>query len=112
MVWLQNLLFELEISRKNSIFYSDNHSAIYLANNLVFYSRTKHIELKYHYIQELLEKRILQLVKIRVSENFADILTKVVTLVKLKLCITSTGLRPSGFVDDIAIMSYLKLKEA
>lgn len=92
MVWLQNFLGELGKGQTNSILYSDSQSAIFLAKNPAFHSRTKHIELKYHYIRYLLEKKTLQLVKIPGSENPADMLTKVVTLEKLKLCMASTGL--------------------
>lgn len=93
MEWLhQNLLGELGKEYKNSIIYSDSQSAIFLANNSAFHKRTKHIRLKYHYIRHLLEMEILQLLKIRGSENPADMFTKVVALEKLKLCIASIGL--------------------
>ncbi|KAL1549635.1 1,8-cineole synthase, chloroplastic-like [Salvia divinorum] len=67
-------------------------SAIFLAKNLAFHSKTKHMELKYHYIQHLLEMKIVQLEKILGSENPADMFTKVMTLEKLKLCVASIGL--------------------
>ncbi len=92
MVWLQNFLRELGKEQKNGILYSDSQSAIFLAHNPAFHSRTKHIELKYHYIRYLLEEKVLQLVKIRGEANPATMFTKVVTLEKLKLCMASTGL--------------------
>ena len=92
MVWLQNFLRELGNEHKDRILYSDSQSAIHLAKNPAFHSRTKHIELKYHYIRYLLERKVLRLMKIRGSENPADMLTKVVTLDKLKLYMASTGL--------------------
>jgi transposase InsO family protein len=93
MVWLQNFLRELGKEQGNSILYSDSQSAIHLAKNPAFHSRTKHIEVKYHFIRHLLEKKTLQLEKILGSKNPADMLTKVVTLEKLKLCMASAGLR-------------------
>ncbi|KAL1549634.1 1,8-cineole synthase, chloroplastic-like [Salvia divinorum] len=92
MVWLQSFLDELGKKNKNSILYSDSQSAIFLAKNLAFHSKTKHMELKYHYIQHLLEMKIVQLEKILGSENPADMFTKVMTLEKLKLCVASIGL--------------------
>ncbi|CAM8972742.1 unnamed protein product [Rhodiola kirilowii] len=92
MVWLQNFLCELGKEQGGSTLYSDSQSAIHLAKNPAFHSRTKHIELKYHYIRHLLEKKILQLMKIDGSKNPADMLTKAVTLEKLKLCMASTSL--------------------
>ncbi|CAH9133567.1 unnamed protein product [Cuscuta epithymum] len=92
MEWLQNLLGELGKEYKNGIVYRDSQSVTFLANNSAFHKRTKHIRLKYHYIRHLLEMETLQLVKIRGSENPANMFTKVVTLEKLKLCIASIGL--------------------
>ena len=92
MVWLQNFLSELGKEQSNGELYSDSQSAIHLAKNPAFHSRTKHIELKYHFIRYLLDKKVLQLLKVRGDQNPADMLTKVVTLEKLELCSASTGL--------------------
>ncbi|GKA88607.1 retrovirus-related pol polyprotein from transposon TNT 1-94 [Tanacetum coccineum] len=68
-------------------------SAIHLAKNSVFHGRTKHIKIRYHYIRELVSEGMLSLNKILRAKNLADMLTKVVTTKKLKLCATLTGLR-------------------
>ena len=56
----------------------------------MFHSRTKHIQLRYHFIRSLLEDGELT---VRGSENPADMLTKMVATDKLMLCATSIGLR-------------------
>ncbi|GJR31504.1 retrovirus-related pol polyprotein from transposon TNT 1-94 [Tanacetum coccineum] len=68
-------------------------SAIHLAKNLVFHSRMKHITIRYHYIRELVSEGTLCLKKILRAKNPADMLTKVVTIEKLKLCAALTSLR-------------------
>uniref|UniRef100_A0A803L407 CCHC-type domain-containing protein n=1 Tax=Chenopodium quinoa TaxID=63459 RepID=A0A803L407_CHEQI len=68
-------------------------SAIHLAKNSAFHSRTKHIGIRYHFIRSLLEDEVLTLKKILGSKNPADMLTKTVTIDKLKLCSTSIGLK-------------------
>ncbi|GJZ79850.1 hypothetical protein Tco_0644687 [Tanacetum coccineum] len=73
--------------------FCDNQSAIHLAKNPVFHGRTKHIKIRYHYIRELVSEGTLSLKKILGAKNPADMLTKVVTTEKLKLCAASTGLR-------------------
>uniref|UniRef100_A0A803NDX7 Retrovirus-related Pol polyprotein from transposon TNT 1-94-like beta-barrel domain-containing protein n=1 Tax=Chenopodium quinoa TaxID=63459 RepID=A0A803NDX7_CHEQI len=68
-------------------------SAIHLAKNSAFHSRTKHIGIRYHFIRSLLEDEVLTLKKILGNKNPADMLTKTVTIDKLKLCSTSIGLK-------------------
>lgn len=75
------------------ILYSDSQSAIFFAKNSTFHSKTKHIQIKYHFIRSLLKDGALVLEKINGSENLADMLTKVITLEKLKFCSTLVGLR-------------------
>ena len=72
---------------------SDSQSSIHLANNSSFHSRTKHIQLKYHFIRPVLEDGQLKLEKIHTSQNIADMLTKLVTREKLRLCSVSIGLQ-------------------
>ncbi|KAL5743139.1 hypothetical protein ACOSP7_029871 [Xanthoceras sorbifolium] len=92
MIWLQGLLIELGFSQGKNVLYSDSQSAIHLAKNSAFHSRTKHIGLRYHFIRSLLEDEVLTLEKIHGSKNPADMLTKAVTTEKLKLCSASVGL--------------------
>ena len=65
--------------------YSDSQSAIHLEKNSTFHSRTKHIQLKYHFIRSVLEDGELKLEKIHTSQNPAYMLTKVVTREKLRI---------------------------
>eukprot|EP00253_Pinus_taeda_P006007 PITA_06007 len=50
MIWLQRFMGELGKEHDMGTLYSDNQSAIHLAKNSTFHSRTKHIQLKYHFI--------------------------------------------------------------
>ena len=75
-----------------SILHSDSQSAIFLAKNLVFHSKSKHIQTKYHFIRYLVEDKLVILEKIYGSKNLADMLTKGVTIENLKLCAASIGL--------------------
>ena len=73
--------------------YNDSQSAIHLANNLAFHLRTKHIQLKYHFIRYVLDEELLKLEKIHTSQNPTDMLTKGVTREKLSSCSVSVGLQ-------------------
>ena len=74
------------------ILHSDSQSANFLNKNLAFHSKSKHIQTKYHFIYYLVEDNLVILEKICESKNLADMLTKSVTIEKLKLCTTSVGL--------------------
>ena len=66
--------------------------AIFLAKNSTFHSKSKHIQTKYHFIHYLVENKLVILKKIYGSKNPADMLTKGVTIGKLKLYAVSIGL--------------------
>ena len=60
------------------VVYCDNQSAIDLRKNATYYSRTKHIEVRYHLIRDAIELKRFQLKKINTSKNAVDMMTKVV----------------------------------
>ena len=79
MIWLRRFLDELGKKQEMGRLYSDNHSVIHLAKNSTFNSNTKHIYLKYHFIQSVLKHGQLKLEKMHIIQNLVDMLTKVVT---------------------------------
>ena len=58
------------------IVYCDNSSAIDISKNPVQYSKTKHIEIKYHFIRDFVERKIVCLENIPTERQNADIFTK------------------------------------
>lgn len=76
MLWMQRFLGELGIKQDKYVLHCDSQSAIHLVKNPAFHSRTKHIDLKYHWIRQVLEEGHLHLEKIHTTENPADMLTK------------------------------------
>ena len=81
-IWLHGLLKDLGVGQKQLELYFDSQSAIHLAKNQVFHARTKHIDVRYHFVREILEEEEIVLQKIHTMENPADMLTKVVTRTK------------------------------
>ena len=67
MIWLHSFMEEFGKKQENSRLYSDIQSAIHLANKSSFHSRTKHIQLKYHFIISILDEELLKLEKIHTS---------------------------------------------
>ena len=72
--------------------FTDSQSVIHLSKNLALHSKTKHIQLQYHFIWSILEDGQLKLEKIHTNDNPADMLTKVVTREKLNSSSASVGL--------------------
>ena len=72
--------------------FTDSQSAIHLAKNSALHSKTKHIQLRYHFIQSVLEDGQLKMDKIHVDDNPADMLAKVVIREKLNSSSTLVGL--------------------
>ena len=92
MIWLHGFLDELGKKQEMGILHSESESAIFLAKNSGFHSKSKHIQTKYHYIRYLVKDKLVIPEKICGSKNPTDMLTKGVTIEKLKLCAASVGL--------------------
>ena len=86
-IWFQGLLGELGIDKKYVKMHCDSQSAIHLAKNQVYHAKTKHIDVPYHFMREILKESRVKIQKIRTAENPANMLTKVVAAVKFKLCL-------------------------
>ncbi|GKA22387.1 hypothetical protein Tco_0708349 [Tanacetum coccineum] len=67
----------------------DNESAICVAKNPVYHSKTKHIEIQHHFIRDSYEKRLIEMVKIHTDYNVADLLTKAFDMTRFQFLITS-----------------------
>ncbi|GJS49921.1 retrovirus-related pol polyprotein from transposon TNT 1-94 [Tanacetum coccineum] len=61
--------------------------AIHLSRNDVFHERTKHINLRYHFIREVLEAKTVEVLKVGTEHNAADALTNAVPGHKLQHCL-------------------------
>ena len=68
---------------KSVCMYVDNHGAIALANNPIHHQRSKHIDVKYHYVRLEIQNEVLELAYIPRDNNVADVFTKPVTRAKL-----------------------------
>uniref|UniRef100_A0ACD5WTY3 Uncharacterized protein n=1 Tax=Avena sativa TaxID=4498 RepID=A0ACD5WTY3_AVESA len=77
-VWLSRLLSELveEKEGKPATIFVDNKSAIQLSKNPVFHDRSKHIEVRFHFIRESIEQGKVEIDYISTDDQLADILTK------------------------------------
>nr|GEU72476.1 hypothetical protein [Tanacetum cinerariifolium] len=71
-----NQLLDYGYNFMNTNIYIDNKSAICIVKNPVYHSKTKHIEIKHHFIRDCFEKKLINMDHIHIDENVADLLTK------------------------------------
>lgn len=83
LVWIRQLVSDLEVSFGSTVLKMDNQSAIRLVKNPEFHKRTKHIDIAYHFIREKYNKGFFELVNVPTDEQVADILTKALPIEKL-----------------------------
>ena len=83
-IYLERLLrgFE-EKSFQPVTIYVDNQGTITLSKNPVQHNRSKHIDIKYHFVKENIRKKKVDLVYVSSENNIADIMTKASSKVKL-----------------------------
>ena len=70
------LLSDYGISQDTMIVYCDNSSAIDISKNPIQHFKTKHIDIRYHFIRDLVERKIVALEYIPAERQNADIFTK------------------------------------
>ncbi|MCO5551072.1 hypothetical protein L7F22_004569 [Adiantum nelumboides] len=75
-IWLGQLVTDLGIKEEMPMLHCDSQSAIQLARNPVYHSKTKHVDVKDHLIREMVEDKQVQLVKVHTTDNPADLLIK------------------------------------
>jgi hypothetical protein len=82
-IWLHKLLVRLfGVEMRPTMIYCDNQSCIKLSENPVFHDMSKHIEIRYHFIWDHVQRGAFELQNVSTDEQMVDILTK--SLVKGK----------------------------
>jgi hypothetical protein len=81
--WIKQLLQEITMKLDTSTtLLCDNQSAIQISNNDTHHNRTKHIDIRHHFIRDALKKKELNMVWIPTEEQVADILTKPLAVIQ------------------------------
>ena len=85
LVWLRKLMSDLFDQQLDATcIYCDNQSCVKLSKNSVFHDKLKHIEIKYHYIRDMVKRGVVKLQYVVMDEQIADVLTKPLARVKLE----------------------------
>jgi len=93
-LWLRSLLSELTSTPRRTVtMFVDNNSAIALMKNPVFHGRSKHIDTRYHFIRECIERGQIVVKRVSTDEQKADLLTKPLAAGKLEVMKHLIGVR-------------------
>ena len=83
---MKKFLQELGLKQDAYTIYCDSQSVIHLSKNSTYHSRSKHINVRYHQIRDVLEMKELQLENVHTNDNGSDMLTKSLPKEKLEAC--------------------------
>ncbi|GJW47926.1 putative ribonuclease H-like domain-containing protein [Tanacetum coccineum] len=92
VLWVQNQMMDYGFNFMNTKIHIDNERTISVIKNLVSHSRTKHIEIRFHFIRDCYEKRRIEVVKIHTDHNVADLLIKGFDVTRFNFLIASIGM--------------------
>jgi hypothetical protein len=85
-IWLHRLCLGIGLVQKEVRLECDSQSAIFLEKNPTYHSKTKHIDVKNHFVRDMVEENKVFLEKVNTLKNVADSLTKFVSTKKFSWC--------------------------
>ncbi|GJY05731.1 hypothetical protein Tco_0371671 [Tanacetum coccineum] len=91
VLWVQNQLLDYGFNFMNTKIHIDNESTICIVKNPVYHSKTKHIEIRHHFIRDCYEKKLISVEKIHTDLNVADLLTKPFDGPRFNYLVTATA---------------------
>lgn len=91
-IYLQNLIHELTGKKECIQIFNDNRSALYLSANATYHKRSKHIDIRHHFVRDAISKNLIKVDYLRTDEMPIDILTKGLDSEKHYVHLKSLGL--------------------
>jgi len=92
LLWMKKFVQELGFQQQMYVLFCDSQSAIHLGKNPTFHCRSKHIDVRYHWIRDILDSKLLELEKIHTDDNNSDMMTKTLPKEKFETCQFISGL--------------------
>jgi len=93
-LWLRSFLKEIRGLHDAPLTINcDNQGAIALSKDNKFHARTKHIDIRYHFIREAVEDKKIEVIYIPTDDNTSDIFTKPLAKLKFRRFVEMLGLR-------------------
>ncbi|GJZ08421.1 putative ribonuclease H-like domain-containing protein [Tanacetum coccineum] len=92
VVWIQNQLLDYGYNFMHTKIHIDNESTTCIVKIPIFHSKTKHIEIRHHFIRDSNKKKLIQMIKIHTNQNVTDLLTKAFDVSIFQYLIASIGM--------------------
>ncbi|GJR04127.1 retrovirus-related pol polyprotein from transposon TNT 1-94 [Tanacetum coccineum] len=93
ILWMRSQLTNYGLGFNKIPMYCDNKSAIVLSCNNVQHSRSKHIDIRFHFIMEHVENGVIELYFVNTKYQLADIFTKALARERIEFLINKLGMR-------------------
>jgi len=95
-IWFCNYLGELGFKQKeNTLVFLDNQGCLSFIQNLIYHSKTKHIDIQHHYVKEMVSAKVINFEYVLTIKMVIHMLTKVVFRKKHMVCMEILRLQPS-----------------
>jgi hypothetical protein len=92
-IYLKNLLSEIASCDYPVVLFNDNQGAQKMTENPLFHKRTKHIDVRHHFVREALANNLVKIVYLPTSEMPADLLTKGLPSVRHNYFVSKLGVQ-------------------
>nr|GFA36481.1 retrovirus-related Pol polyprotein from transposon TNT 1-94 [Tanacetum cinerariifolium] len=93
ILWMRSQLSDYGLEFNKIPMYCDNKSVIALCYNNVQHSRSKHIDIRYHFIKEQVENGVIELYFVNTEYQLADLFTKALGRDRIKFLTNKLGMR-------------------
>nr|GEY52249.1 hypothetical protein [Tanacetum cinerariifolium]GFA09744.1 hypothetical protein [Tanacetum cinerariifolium] len=93
VLWMRSQLTDYGIGFNKTLMYCDNKSAIALCCNNVQNSRSRHIDIRFHFIKEQVENEVVELYFVNIEYQLANIFTKALCKERIEFLINKLGMR-------------------
>ena len=96
LLWMKNFCEEIGFKQEKYVLMCDSQCTICLWKNSTFHSKSKHIQRRYHWIRDVVASKEVEIEKVHMNDNGADMMTKSLPKGKLEVCRRIGGMAVSS----------------
>ena len=85
-LWLKGLIGEFGVKQNLVQIDGDSQNAIHFIKNHMYHEKTKHIDVRMHFIRDVISSGTVKVSKIHTKKNLADFITKAVSVLMFEKC--------------------------